>query len=322
MAHTSRMTRGRLGHSLEASGAVFWRVASVFVLLLTIFSATQSQVSAASDGYVETDVLYLRSDPSTDANVTSEMYYGDYVAVIDGPTEHGWYFVDYSGIQGWAHGKYLSFDGPPRGGDGSEAVGSAGAAVWVDTDVLNVRAAPRSDSWVMGSVSQGEELWVVGERDNGFYPVAYGSDTGWVAGRYLSWEPVGGGGGGERWVIVDRSSSTVNLMVGNEVIGTYWAAMGIDTSDDGFYATALGTYYVYEMNAELTWTDWAKGYITYWVAFDPDRYNGFHGYTMDKLGEVIEGGDGPTGGCVALDPYFASVLFDFVSIGTRVEVRW
>jgi hypothetical protein len=98
--------------------------------------------------------------------------------------------------------------------------------------------------------------------------------------------------------------------------------MGFDTSEDGFYATALGTYYVYEKNAELTWTDWAKGYIQYWVAFDPDRYNGFHGYTMNKRGNVIDGGSGPTGGCVALDPDFAAVVYEFATFGTRVEVRW
>lgn len=320
MLHTGRLPRGLPGHSLRASRTACWRVALIFVLLLTFLTATQSPARAATEGYVATDVLYLRSEPTTDASVSTEMYFGEYLAVIDGPTENGWYFVDYAGVQGWAHGRYVSFDGPPGGSDGPEAVGGAGDTVWVDTDALNVRAEPSTDSWLMGTVSQGTALDVIGDSVEGFLPVAYTGETGWVAAEFLSWSSVDGGA--ERWVIVDRGSSTVNLMVGNDVIGTYWAAMGIDTSDDGFYATALGTYYVYEMNAELTWTDWAKGYITYWVAFDPDRYNGFHGYTMDKRGNVIEGGDGPTGGCVALDPYFAAVVFEFVTIGTRVEVRW
>jgi hypothetical protein len=43
-------------------------------------------------------------------------------------------------------------------------------------------------------------------------------------------------------------------MVGDESIGYWWAAMGFDPSDDGFYSTANGTYYVYEKNAALTWT--------------------------------------------------------------------
>jgi uncharacterized protein YraI len=320
MPQTGRLTRGLTAHSRRATDVVGWRITLVLILFLTFLSATQSPASAAEESYVATDVLYLRSAPTSDASVTAEMYYGEYVAVIDGPTEHGWYFVDYAGMQGWAHGRYLSFGGPPSGSSGSEPVGGEGGSAWVDTDVLNVRAEPSTDAWVMGSASQGAELAIVGDPVEGFYPIAYGSEIGWVAGKYLSWQTVDGGA--ERWIIVDRGSSTVNLMVGNDVVASYWAAMGFDTSEDGFYATALGTYYVYEKNAELTWTDWAKGYIQYWVAFDPDRYNGFHGYTMNKRGNVIDGGNGPTGGCVALDPSFAAAVYEFVTFGTRVEVRW
>lgn len=320
MLHTGLLTRAVSVQSWGTSGAAGWRVVSVFVLFLTILLATQSPAQAAADSYVATDVLYLRAEPDTDAGVLAEMYYGEYVAVIDGPTEDDWYFVDYAGIQGWAYGGYLTFDGAPGQATGSSSNDSGGDTVWVETDAVNVRSGPSTDTWVMGSASQGAELWLIGESVDGFYPVAYGSDTGWVAGKYLSWEPVGQGA--ERWIDVDRSSSTINLMVENESIGTFWAAMGYDNSEDGFYATALGTYYVYEKNAGLTWTDWASGYIEYWVAFDPERYNGFHSWTMNKRGNVIEGGEGPTGGCIALDPGFAAIVYEFATFGTRVEVHW
>jgi len=42
---------------------------------------------------------------------------------------------------------------------------------------------------------------------------------------------------------------------------------------------------------------------------------------MDTEGQIIPGGDGPTGGCVALAPGAADELFAFVSVGTRVEVH-
>jgi lipoprotein-anchoring transpeptidase ErfK/SrfK len=58
------------------------------------------------------------------------------------------------------------------------------------------------------------------------------------------------------------------------------------------------------------------------VAFDPERANGFHSFTMDKKGRVIEGGDGATGGCVAMDPGLAESLYEFATFGTRVEVHW
>jgi uncharacterized protein YraI len=286
-----------------------------------LISSTISPAQAAIDSYVDTDVLYLRSDPSTDGGVLAQMSYGEYVAVIDGPTEDGWYFLDYAGSQGWAYGEYLNVGGSPGwAGDGGSGVGGSGDTVWVDTDALNVRADASKDAWILGTVGQGAEFTVVGEPYDGFYPVAYGDQVGWVAGKYLSWAPVAGGQ--ERWIDVDRSSSTIRLMVGDEAIGYWWAAMGFDNSDDGFYATALGTYYVYEKNAKLTWTDWARGYISYWVAFDPERYNGFHSWTMDKKGRVIDGGNGATGGCIASEPGLAEALYEFATFGMRVEIHW
>ena len=321
MLHTGHVTRGLSWHSLKVNGAFGWRVVLVSVVLFSLFSATINPVRGAIDSYVDTDVLYLRTEPSTGAGVIAEMTYGEYVAVIDGPTEDGWYFLDYAGNQGWAYGEYLNVGGSAGWDAGTPAaVGGSSGTVWVATDALNVRAEPSKKSWVLGTVGQGSDLTIVGDPRRGFYPVAYGDQTGWVAGKYLSWEPVVGGQ--ERWIDVDRSSSTIRLMVGDESIGYWWAAMGFDTSDDGFYATAIGTYYVYEKNAALTWTDWARGYIEYFVAFDPERFNGFHSWTMDKNGNVIEGGNGATGGCIASEPGLAAALYEFATFGMRVEIHW
>ena len=229
--------------------------------------------------------------------------------------------MDYAGWQGWSYGSYLNIGGEPGWASVESAVvGSSGGSVWVATDALNLRTEPNLDAHVVGSAGQGEQLSIAGNPVDGFYPVYYGDVTAWVFGDYLSWEPVSMGQ--ERWIDVDRSSSTIRLMVGNDQVGYWWAAMGFDNTEDGFYSTAIGTYYVYEKNADLTWTDWAKGYITYWVAFDPDRFNGFHGFTMDKNGYIVEGGDGATGGCIAMNPDLAATLYEFVTFGTRVEVHW
>ena len=98
--------------------------------------------------------------------------------------------------------------------------------------------------------------------------------------------------------------------------------MGWDTSDDGFYATAIGTYYVYAKHKPLNYTEWAKAYITDWVAFDPDRFNGFHSYTRDADGNILPNGAGATGGCIAIEPEGAAQLFAFAESGTRVEIHW
>ena len=321
MLHTGHVTRGLSWHSPRVNGAFGWRVLLVSVVLLTLLSATIQPARGATDSYVNTDVLYLRAEPSTAAGVLAEMSQDDYVAVIDGPTEDGWYFLDYAGIQGWAFGAFLNIGGSAGwDSNGAASVGGSGSTVWVSTDALNIRADADGDAWILGTVGQGAELSVVGDPVGGFYPVAYGDQIGWAAGDYLSWEAVSAGQ--ERWIDVDRSTSTIRLMVGNESVGYWWAAMGFDNSDDGFYATANGTYYVYDKNAALTWTDWAKGYIEYFVAFDPDRFNGFHSWTMDANGYVIDGGDGATGGCIAMEPGLAATLYEFVTFGTRVEIHW
>ena len=133
------------------------------------------------------------------------------------------------------------------------------------------------------------------------------------------WSAPGDGG---RWIDVDRSDQMVTLYDGDAPVASFWGAMGADPSDEGFYATAIGTYYVYSLNSSLTWTDWGQAWIRDSVGFDPDRQNGFHTYSMDAGGAVLPNGAAPTGGCVALDPAAADALFAFVTIGTPVVVHW
>ncbi len=228
--------------------------ASLAIILAMVMSLAMgaSLAAAYSDGYVSTDVLNLRDGPGTWAGVIDQMWDGEYIGVLSGPTDDGWYKVDYSGTVGWAYGSYLRVNG----------------------------------------------------------------GAGWG----------GGNGGGdysaEQWVDVNRSTRMVTLYEGNTAAGSYWASFGWDESSNGFYATAIGTYYVYSMNSGLTWTDWGQAYIKYWIAFDPSRYNGFHSYSLDAYGNVLPNGDGATGGCVALPLWAADILYNFVSIGTRIEVHW
>lgn len=79
------------------------------------------------------------------------------------------------------------------------AVGLAGAPgaraadiAYVATDVLNLRDAPSTDGDVLAELLWGEDLKVVaGPTEDGWYQVVNVDTTGWVAGEYLSWQPVG-----------------------------------------------------------------------------------------------------------------------------------
>jgi uncharacterized protein YraI len=212
---------------------------------------------------------------------------------------------------------------------GAEA--QEGAAVTAPQ--LNLRAEPGTWAPVVGQLGQGERLALLGgPTPDGWYPVQSGDQTGWAFGGGFTLdgdaaavdpEPtgVGGASGAERWVDVDRTTQMVTLYEGDAPVASYWAAMGSDASDDGFFATAVGTYYVYDKYGGLSWTDWGGAWVRDWVGFDPNRLNGFHTYSMDETGQILPGGDGPTGGCVALAPASADQLFAFVAVGTRVEVH-
>ena len=299
----------------------------VAILLLTMLAAVAPRPArAASTGWVDTDVLNLRTEPATWGEVIAQMWYGEAVTVLDGPTGDGWYYVDYVGLVGWAFGGYLSINGA-AGWSGEDTgvggyVGYDAGVAWVGTDALNVRSDASSDATVIDTLVQGQELWLAGDPAGDFTPIWYGGDIAWVATTYITWEAAGGGSSGaERWIEVDRSRSRVALMVGDEAIATYKASLGWDTSLDGFYSTAVGTYYVYNMREDLHYTPYANAYIRYWVGFDLSRDNGFHSWTMDADGKVLPNGDGATGGCVATRPSAAAEIYAFASIGMRVEVR-
>jgi lipoprotein-anchoring transpeptidase ErfK/SrfK len=239
------------GRRCRTCGVVGW-IAAVVAAIAVAFAAPVGTL-AEEGASVAASQLNLRTEPGTWAPVVGQLWFGERLALLAGPTPDNWYQVQAGDQTGWAYGGLLAFDG---------------------------------------------------------------------AGNALSqWSP-GAADGAERWVDVDRTSQTVTLYEGDVVVAAYWAAMGSDPSDDGFFATAVGTYYVYEKYGGLSWTDWGGAWVGDWVGFDLTRLNGFHTYSMDMAGQVIPGGDDPTGGCVALAPAAADQLFAFVSVGTRVEVHY
>lgn len=169
------------------------------------------------------------------------------------------------------------------------------------------------------------------------YQVRYYGIDGWVWAEYVTVDGVGGvtessgssagasssavADSEEHWIDVNRSSGAVTLMIGDAAQATYWGSLGWDESDNGFYSTAVGTYYVYAMQKPLHYTEFADNYIDHWIAFDPDRYNGFHSYTKDENGDIVANGAGNTGGCVALGPGAIDDVWAFSFVGMRVEIH-
>lgn len=160
---------------------------------------------------------------------------------------------------------------------------TSGHGAIVTADVLNIREAASGTSSILGSVSRGQRVTVVGGPVDGFVPVAYGAVQARVAEAYLASET--STARGERWIDVDRGTAAITLHEGGRIVSTFHGTVGGDRSNDGYYATAPGTFHVYSMSQELTWTPFADdGYITDWVGFNPARSNGFHSPIRDESG--------------------------------------
>jgi hypothetical protein len=194
---------------------------------------------------------------------------------------------------------------------------------------------PDPNSSVLLYVEYGHWVDVLSGPHDGMYEIRYYGTDGYIWSDKIELEGRGGGGGGggggvgggsasgsEHWIIVDRSDASVNLIIGKRTIATYWASLGYDDSAYGFYATAIGTFYVTEMNAALTWNRYSNRYITHWIEFDPERDNGFHSFLKYENGEVTPNGAAQTGGCVAMGDGPISHVYDFAYVGMRVVVRW
>lgn len=327
---TTRCVRLGSGHA----GQLLTAFLLALVVLAGFGLVTPAPAVAGQAGTITADGVSLLAGLD-DHTVIDTMYAGERVDIFWGP-ESGLYQIRYYGTVGWVWADFLSPDGSGGGGGGGQggatsALPSTGSAAWINTDSLNVRADASMSAAIWDSFDNGTQVDVVGDGVNGFVPISYYGSTAWVSAEYLSWDgPATGSSGGsapasssrpERWIDVDRGTGLVSLFEGDMAVAQYWGSLGFDRSDDGFYSTAVGTFYVYRMHQPLHYTDYADAYITDWVGFDSERFNGFHSWTRDGNGNVLPNGAGLTAGCVGLEPSAARAVYDFSYVGMRVEVH-
>jgi hypothetical protein len=334
------------------------RLGAVAALIMTLFAGSLA-VGGAPSAFAGQGATIVNDGVGLfagidDQTVIATMYAGDRVDVLWGP-QNGLYQVRYYGTDGWTWAENLDLDagGDLTGGadtsstaDTSNSGGGSGNAV-VDASELSVRDDASMDSGIYEYFPDGTSVTVVGDEVNGFVPIAYGQGTAWVYAAYLDWDgsSSGGGVGGAtssipnvtgndtsdsgssasansgHWIDVNRNTGLVTLYAGDSVYAQYWGSLSYDPSDGGFYTTASGTYYVYSMFKPISYTTYGKAYIEDWVGFDPDRFNGFHSWSMDSKGNVLPNGGGFTGGCVGLPPDEAAALYDFAYIGMKVVIH-
>lgn len=236
-----------------------------------------------------------------------------------------------------------------------------GETAWVDTDALNLRSGPSTNANVLGVLVMGAEVSVTGGAVDGFVPVMADGTEAWIAADYLIWSEVPSPDfellpdvaevaadepepesqavvdesnnakveteapavvEDEHWIDVDRGSAMVTLYIGSTAQRSFQGKIGRDPSDDGFYSTAVGTFFIYSKHPGLTSTPFVDDvYMTEFVGFDPERHNGFHSPIRDASGELLPSQNATTLGCVRLNEEAARDLYAFAFIGMRVEVH-
>ncbi len=207
-AETGRSVRARVVIS------VFTVAALAVTLLLGIAygggsaGAQDSGLTVGSTAYVGTDSLNLRSDASASAEILAVYTTGAAVTVVDGPVEadgYVWYAVEVDGLTGWMAGSYLASSADAAaalyaaefGTDSATtsstatSVGgySAGAALAVNADDVNFRAAAGLDADIIATLSSGAVATVVSGAESvdgySWYQVTVDGTTGYIAADYL-----------------------------------------------------------------------------------------------------------------------------------------
>ena len=157
---------------------------SVPVMALAL-SATASFANS-NEGTVTADALNVRSGPSTSYGITTKLYKGDKVEILE--TSNGWHKIKASnGKIGWVSGDYIKVSS----GSTSQPSTSTTKATVTATS-LNVRSGAGTSYSVITKLPKGTVVDVLESASNGWKKIkTSGGTTGWASGDYLTTGSVG-----------------------------------------------------------------------------------------------------------------------------------
>ena len=131
-------------------------------------------LTTASDG------LRVRSGPGTSYSVLGTLPLNTTVRLLGWYESINWYKVQYGTGVGYVIGDYLTeFSKIPM----TEIYGTA---VYSDTGNLNVRMGPDTGYNLLGTISSGSAVTLLGSYSNGWYQIDYNGSAGCITGQYLT----------------------------------------------------------------------------------------------------------------------------------------
>ena len=215
---------------------------------------------------VSTDALNMRDDASASGSVLAILPQAAFGTIVSGPTsadDYDWYLIDVDGLEGYVAGDYLV--------DSASSTFTAGDAIIVNTDALNMRSDASASADVVSTLAEGTSASVVdGPVDaDGYswYQIDVDGTTGWVVRDFIAYGEDAVGADSTADVGTATAFSGTTLLVNTDSLNVRDAAstsgavletlaMGDSVSATGAYTTADGYSW-----AEVVTTSGTDGYV-------------------------------------------------------------
>ncbi|MEI3336938.1 MAG: SH3 domain-containing protein [Clostridium sp.] len=173
-------------------------------------SSSQGTTSGKSGQVVNVhSSLNVRSGASTSSSVIGSLSNGSKVTIVG---ESGsWYKINYGNTTGYVSKDYVQTSGESGSGSSSQETtsGKSGQVVNVHSS-LNVRSGASTSSSVIGSLSNGSKITIVGESGS-WYKINYGNTTGYVSKDYVQTSGESGSGSSSQETTSGKSGQVVNV---------------------------------------------------------------------------------------------------------------
>lgn len=174
--------------------------------------------------------LNMRTGPGSGNGVITTIPIGSSVEVM-GSMENGWYPVRYAGTTGWSHGDWLSSGSPsapaPTPDPEPSNPGDTVVGTMRTTTRLNMRSGPGTGYGIITTLVNGATVQIMGDTQNGFYPVRYGSNNGWMASDWLSAAGAGVPGPPSE-APAPNPNAPGGVVIGDTVVGTMSTTIGLN----------------------------------------------------------------------------------------------
>lgn len=182
------------GRTTQATGAeTGWLIENGITAAAPELPDPGVENDAGATVHVMTDGLRLRAEAGTSAAILARLSRDQTLTVTGAPVGaagYTWYPVTtVTGLAGWVAADYLAWGAGTATAPASPATLAIGADARVDTARLNLRAGPGTEHMVVGILTAGTPVTIVGgpERSGGYtwYRIEAGTRTGWLIGEAL-----------------------------------------------------------------------------------------------------------------------------------------